>query len=260
MTRRSSLVRLWLLFPAFALLLLQACGEQPPNQPRQQGSVLVASASNFVIALNRLGPLFAEQSGYSVEVVSGSTGKLYAQVKAGAPFDVFLAADQARPKLLHAEGLATQPFGYALGILVLWRPAGGQPLQRLRSGTVSRIALANPQLAPYGLAAEQTLLRLEADGIGSPGLVQGENVGQAHSMIATGNTELGFTALAYVLALPVQQRGAVWEVPAHLHEPIRQDGVLLHRASRNPAAIAFVEFLQSPLAREHIKAAGYELP
>ena len=195
----------------------------------------------------------------------GSTGKLYAQVHAGAPYDVLLSADQERPLLLEAEGQTSERFVYAEGRLVLWHARANSettraPLDVLQNGRFSRLAMANPKLAPYGYAAQMTLDALGLSEHVRNKLVFGENLGQAHAMLATGNAELGFTALAYLLATPGEPSLRYWLVPTTMHAPIRQEAVLLRRAASNPAALAFMAFLRGTQAREVIAAAGYALP
>ncbi len=242
-----------------AVMLLPGCG----SERQQPEPVLVAVASNFVPALSQLQPLFEASGNYRLSMSVGSTGKLYAQIHAGAPYDVLLAADQERPRLLEQEGHAVERFVYAHGQLVLWRTgAHGEnpltPLEQLRTGQFSRLALANPELAPYGQAARSTLGSLGLLEQLTDKLVFGENLGQAHAMLATGNADLGFTAAAFLPAgvLPRQ----VWRVPTTEHTPIVQEAVLLQRAAQKPAAIAFITFLQSPEARELIAKVGYSVP
>lgn len=265
----------------WALALFSGCGSEIPADSRtvsaesgaqsskEPGTVLVAVASNFVPVLKQLQPLFTEDTGHRLSMSVGSTGKLYAQILAGAPYDVLLAADEVRPQRLETEGRGRGRFAYAEGRLVLWLVNGGArfaqrdaqaPLAALRSGNFSRLVMANPKLAPYGVAAEATLRALDLHEQVADKLVFGENLGQAHAMLATGNAELGFTALAFMLATPGDLPVQFWEVPAELHEPIRQEAVILNRATNNPAALAFSAFLQGAQARDVIAAAGYRLP
>ena len=227
--------------------------------------VLVAVASNFVPALKQLQPRFEAASGHRLSMSVGSTGKLYAQIHAGAPYDVLLSADQERPLLLENEGRTSERFAYAEGKLVLWHARANAdttaaPLELLRAGRFSRLVMANPKLAPYGAAAQMTLDALGLRERVADKLVFGENLGQAHAMLATGNAELGFTALAYLLATPGETSPRFWSVPATMHAPIRQEAVLLRRAAGNPAALAFMAFLRGAQAKEVIAAAGYALP
>lgn len=224
-------------------------------------SVLVAVAANFTATARQVADAFEQASGHDVKLVAGSTGKHFAQIVNGAPFDVLLAADRERAERLEREGRARpgSRFTYALGRLVLWRPAAGRTGtdgRVLDTGDFRHLALANPRLAPYGLAARQTLERLGLWGRLQDRMVFGENVGQTFRFVDSGAAELGFVALAQV-----RQAGADasewWVVPASHHAPIEQQAVLLSDAL---PAIAFLEFLQNDPARDIIRAAGYGVP
>ncbi|MCG8441517.1 MAG: molybdate ABC transporter substrate-binding protein, partial [Caulobacterales bacterium] len=218
---------------------------------------------NFKTAAEALEAAFEARSDHRIALTSGSTGKLYAQIVNGAPFDVFLAADQERPRLLEEDGraVAGSRVTYAVGRLVLWDPSGSAAgPERLARGAYRRLAIAQPDLAPYGAAAQQTLAALGLDAPTRPKRVFGESIGQAFAFVHTGNAELGFVALSQVLSLSPSRRGRWWEPPADLHNPIRQDGVLLARASENPAAQAFLAFLSGEAAAAVITGAGYALP
>lgn len=217
-------------------------------------------ASNFASTARILAKDFEDLSGHRVTLVSGSTGKHYAQIRAGAPFDVFLAADEARPRLLEGEGriVAGTRFTYALGRLVLWSAVGGLvdsevPLLE-RPDRFSFLAIANPTLAPYGRAAREVL---EAWGIWSSlegKIVQGENVAQAFQFVKSGNAEVGLVAWSQVKELGDSLPGSYRVVPRDLYAPIEQQAVLLRdtRAGRK-----FVEYLQSPSVRQLIQSHGY---
>jgi molybdate transport system substrate-binding protein len=223
-------------------------------------TVLVAVATNFVAALDTLEPAFTAQTGHALNRAAGATGQLYAQIVSGAPFDVLLAADQERPTRLAAEGLgaAASQFTYAQGQLVLFGPTAperiAQGLNGLADASLRRLAIANPLLAPYGLAAQQTLEQLGLWQTLQPKLVRGENIGQALTLVVTGNAELGFVAGSQVLDAPAAQ---ILRVPASYYDPIRQDAILLTRAADRPAALSFMAFLHSAAARELIERAGY---
>lgn len=230
----------------------------------QAEEAMLAVAANFAEPMQRLEAMFEERSGHALTLVLGSTGKLYAQITNGAPFDVLLAADQERPvRLVEADhAVAESRFTYAVGRLALWSAdpgmiadGGGNPV--LRSGDFDHVAIANPKLSPYGQAAKQTLERLGLWDDLSPKVVQGENIGQTFQMVATGNAELGFVALSYVVSERNAMPGSRWDVPAGLHEPIRQDAVLLARGAENPAAAGFLEFLRSPEAQTVVERFGY---
>ncbi len=221
----------------------------------------MAVAANAAEAVETLAAEFERESGHRVTVTVGSTGKLYAQILHGAPFDVFLAADQERPRLLVEEGIAVEDSQqtYAIGRLVLWSPDPAVPVNAdtLRDGSFRRLAIANPDLAPYGAAARETLRELGLWESLRPKIVLGENVGQAFAMAASGNAELGFVSLASVLSPRHGREGSYWEIPEHLHTRIRQDSVLLDRARDNPAARDFHEFLETPAALKIIESFGF---
>ena len=228
------------------------------------GETTVAVAANAAEVVETLAAEFERESGHRVTVTVGSTGKLYAQILHGAPFDVFLAADQERPRLLVEEGLAIEDSQrtYAIGRLVLWSPAPGVAVNAdtLRDGSFRRLAIANPDLAPYGAAARETLRELGLWESLRPKIVAGENVGQAFAMAASGNAELGFVSLASVLSPRNPRPGSRWDVPTRLHAAIRQDLVLLNRAGDNAAARSFHRFLSSPRALEIIESFGFLHP
>ncbi|MEO1251060.1 MAG: molybdate ABC transporter substrate-binding protein [Pseudomonadota bacterium] len=229
----------------------------------QAGEARVAVASNFAPTLDALIRGFERHTDHTIAVSSGSTGKLYAQIVNGAPFDIFLAGDAARPARLDEDGLAVagSRFTYAVGRLVLWDPAGGGvSADRLRYGEDRVIAMANPKLAPYGAAADQVLEGLGVTKNKKPKRVYGEDVGQTFAFIHTGNAPVGFIALAQILTLPESQRGTHWAPDAGDYAPIRQDGVLLQSADGNAAATAFLAFLKSGEARAIIAEAGYDIP
>lgn len=226
--------------------------------------VQVAVAANFVAPMKVLAVDFEKVSGHKVMVTAGATGKFYAQIKAGAPFDVFLAADDETPARLDQEG-ATVPgsrFTYAIGKLVLWSPkanavdANGDVLRR---NAFTHLALANPKLAPYGAAAFETLDKLGLLATLTPKFVQGESIGQTYSFVASGNAELGFVALSQVQEDGKLKSGSAWVVPARLHSPIRQDAVILSAARDNPGAAALMAYLKSAPAQQVIRAFGYDL-
>jgi molybdate transport system substrate-binding protein len=226
----------------------------------------IAVAANFSSTLAGLQRDFESSSQYRLAIVSGATGKLATQIIAGAPFDVFLAADDEATGELIAGGqaVAGSEFTYAIGTLALFS-ADPQLIKDngaavLKAGNFARLAIANPKLAPYGIAAEKTMQALGVGDALRPKIVMGENIAQAFQLIDTGNAELGFVALSQVLGSESGLKGSYWKVPSSLHEPIRQNAVLLARAKDNPAARAFLEFLRSSRARAKIVADGYEIP
>ena len=194
----------------------------------------------------------------------GSTGKLYTQIRNGAPFDVLLAADDETPAKLVKEGLAVPAsrFTYAIGALVLWSAKPGFVDNEgavLKKGAFAHLALAAPKLAPYGAAAIETLSKIGLMSTLSPKFVQGENIAQAYQFVSTGNAELGFVALSQVYANGKLTSGSVWVVPTDLYQPIRQDAVILTKGKINPAARDLVKFLKSKQAQDVIRSYGYTL-
>lgn len=226
------------------------------------GEVLVAVAANFAAPMARLAQAFEAASGHRVKVASGATGKLAAQVQAGAPFDVLLAADEATPARLLAEGhaVAGSAFPYAVGRLVLWSAQPGLVDAQgavLDSGRFRHLAIANPKTAPYGQAAMAVLAaRGLADRL-APKIVTGQSIAQAYQFVVTGNAELGFVALSQVQAPGQPRAGSAWVVPAELHPPIRQDAVRLKAGAANPAAAALLAWLQTEPARALMHEHGY---
>lgn len=234
---------------------------------------LVAVASNFGAPARELASRFEQESGHTLKLAQGSSGKLFAQVRNGAPFDVFLSADQEFPARLveQASAVKGSQFTYALGALALWSASDNEvlsadSLSALASDSAAsapaKIAIANPRIAPYGLAAQQVMgsaaLPAGAAERLAARIVYGENIAQAFQFVQTGNARMGFVALSQVLALTPQQRGAYWRVPSALHAPIRQDAVLLTRGENNLAARAFLHFLRGETAHAILQRYGYE--
>ena len=235
-----------------ALLALLA-----PVSARAESTTL-AVATNFAPLAEKLAADFAAASGHEITITAGATGKLYAQISAGAPFDAFLSADQKTAEKLVADGLALADsrFTYATGQLALWSADPARDLSDPKAALLaaSHIAIANPDLAPYGKAAMETIESLGLSDQISDRIVTGENIGQAQSMVASGAAALGFVASS---ALAGKTEGASWPVPADLHAPIRQDAVLLTRGADNAAATGFLAYLVTPDVRQKIAAAGY---
>ena len=218
-------------------------------------STNVAVAANFTAVAEELAPLFKAETGHDVTYSFGATGQLYTQISQGAPFEVFLAADDERPTKAVADGFGVDGtvFTYAIGALALYSTVldltdGNAALE----GPFDKIAIADPATAPYGRAAVEALTALGLYEAVTPKLVTGENISQTLQFIESGNAELGFVAASQVIG-----KDSVWIVPADLYEPIRQDAVLLKTGAENPAALAYVEFLKGDTARTVIEAAGY---
>ncbi len=234
------------------------------------GEVKVAVAANFLNTLHVLAPLFEQQSGHRLLISAGSTGKLYAQLHHGAPYDVFLAADDKHPALLEKEGLVMpgRRITYALGRLVLWsghsmplKPSEEGGAQILQQSGIRHVAIANPATAPYGRAAYQALNAMELWHTLKSRIVRGEDVGQVLQFVASGNAQLGFVALAQIRNQSRNPKntfsGDYWRVPEKFYDPIVQDLVLLKKAENNSAAHAFVAFMQTVQARALIQTSGY---
>jgi len=242
----------WLAAALFALAAAPACA----------GEVQVAVAANFAAPVQEIAAGFTRETGHKVVVIVGATGQLYAQIRNGAPFEVFLAADAQTPGRLEEEGRIVpghrQP--YATGRLVLYSAQPGFVNPRgevLRSGPYAHLALADPKTAPYGLAAREALEALGLWNAVQARIVMGESIAQAFQFVATGNAELGFVALSQVAPPGHPAPGSWWIVPEDLYHPIRQEAVLLRTAAANPVAAAFFDYLRSPAARTVIRSYGY---
>ena len=243
-------------------LLLSTAALALASWSAQAAQATVAVAANFAEPLRALAAVLEKTTGHRLEIVVGATGRLYAQIANGAPFDVFLAADQATPAKAESEGLTVpgSRFTYATGQLVLWSARAdlvdGQG-QVLRREGWRRLAVANPRTAPYGAAALQTLDRLGLQQALAPRLVQGESIAQAYNFAHTGNADLAFVAMSQVLESGRLKSGSMWVVPKQHHDPIRQDVVLLKRGASNEAARALMALMQSPAGKDLIRSFGY---
>jgi len=234
------------------------------SAPLHAAEVQVAVAANFTAPMQKIATDFEQATGHKAQLAFGSTGKFYAQIRNGAPFEVLLAADDETPAKLEKEGLgvAGTRFTYSIGQLALWSAKPGYVDARgavLKQGTFDHLALANPKLAPYGAAAVESLGKLGLLGSIEPKFVQGENIAQTFQFVSTGNAELGFVALSQIVEGGKLKGGSAWVVPASLHAPIRQDAVVLAKGKDNPAAAALMKYLKSDQARTVIKSYGYAL-
>ena len=231
------------------LLGLTACIAQNDSSAR------IAVATNFLETAQKLEAAFEADTEYEIDLVSGSTGQLYTQIINGAPYDVFLSADAARAtKLMEGgHGVKGTQFTYAEGQIVVF---GSQsPESDLKRGNFKALAIANPDLSPYGLAAKQALMSLGLYKALAPKLIYGQNVGQAYGFVATGNAELGIAALSQMN----QTADIFWILPQRYHGGVFQDGLLLSSGSDNKSASAFLNYLKTPKAKDIIKAAGYKV-
>ena len=226
------------------------------------GDVQVAVAANFTAPMRHIAADFEKETGHQVVMSFGATGKFYAQITSGAPFQVLLSADEETPAKLEKEGaaVANTRFTYATGQLVLWSARAGFVDQKgdvLRKNGFRHLAIAASKLAPYGAAALQVMNKLGVAESLEPKLVIGESIGQAFSFVQTGNAELGFVALSQVYENGKIKSGSGWIVPESLHAPIRQDAVLLARNGDSKAAVALLAYLKTDKAKAVMRSFGY---
>ncbi|MHA6789470.1 molybdate ABC transporter substrate-binding protein [Pseudomonas bijieensis] len=247
-------------FPCFAPLLLTTLFTVGTVQAYE---VQVAVAANFTAPLQAIAADFEKDTGHKVVAAYGATGQFYTQIKNGAPFEVFLAADDSTPARLESEGdtVKGSRFTYAVGTLALWSAKDGYvdgQGQVLKGNAFQHLSIANPKAAPYGLAATQVLDKLGLAAQVKSKIVEGQNITQAYQFVSTGNAELGFVALSQVYKDGKVTGGSAWIVPAELHDPIKQDAVILGKGRNNPAAVALVDYLKGPKAAAIIQAYGYQ--
>ncbi|USS54265.1 molybdate ABC transporter substrate-binding protein [Pseudomonas kermanshahensis] len=226
--------------------------------------VQVAVAANFTAPIQAIAKDFEKDTGHTLVAAYGATGQFYAQIKNGAPFEVFLAADDSTPAKLEQEKeiVPGSRFTYAIGTLALWSAKEGYVDAKgdvLKQNTYKHLSIANPKAAPYGLAATQVLDKLKLTEATQGKIVEGQNITQAFQFVSTGNAELGFVALSQIYKDGKVTSGSAWIVPSNLHDPIRQDAVILNKGKDSAAAKALVEYLKGPKAAAVIKSYGYEL-
>lgn len=228
------------------------------NLPAAQTNVAVAA--NFTEAAKEIAAAFKAKTGHEAVLSFGATGQFYTQITQGAPFQILLSADDARPKKLVDDGLAVldSRFTYAIGKLVLWSKTPGlvKGEETLKAASFAKLSICNPVAAPYGAAAIETMRSLKVFEALQPRLVEGATITQAYQFVETGNAELGFVALSQLTG---PETGSRWLVPQELYSPIRQDAVLLKGGAANEAATGFIAFLRSPEARAIIQKYGYVL-
>ena len=223
----------------------------------------VAVAANFAQTIKEISIVFEKDTGHKLAITQGSTGKLYAQISQGAPFEVFLSADDETPEKLITEGKAITGtrFTYAIGRLALWSPKpdlvdeGGQVL---KTDKFRFLAIANARVAPYGRAAVQVMQKLGVLASIEPRVVQGESITQTFQFVSTGNAQLGFVALSQINENGKIKSGSAWIVPENMHEQLRQDAVLLNPGKDSAAASALLNFLKSEKAKKIIASYGYQ--
>lgn len=230
----------------------------------QADEVQVAVAANFTAPIQAIAVDFEKDTGHKLIAAYGATGQFYTQIKNGAPFEVFLAADDSTPEKLEKEGdsVPGSRFTYAIGTLALWSAKPGYVDAKgevLKQGDYKHVSIANPKTAPYGLAATQVLAKEGLTDKVKSKLVEGQNITQAYQFVSTGNAELGFVALSQIYKDGKVTEGSAWIIPESLHDPIKQDAVILKKGENNPAAKALADYLKGPKATEIIKSYGYHL-
>jgi molybdate transport system substrate-binding protein len=248
---------------AAASLVSPALADQTqpaPGAATAVGTTHVAVAANFIEPAKEIAKLFKDKTGHEAILISGASGAFFGQIANGAPFEIFLSADEERPRLAVEQGFAVPEsrFTYAIGKLVLWSKVidVSKGEAALKAGNFSKLSIANPVAAPYGAAAIATLKALGLLDAIQPKIVQGSSIAQAFQFIDTRNAELGFVALSQLYG---NAEGTRWLVPSNLHQPIRQDAVLLKNGAADPASKAFLAFLKGPEARAVIQRYGYSL-
>lgn len=230
----------------------------------QADEVQVAVAANFTAPIQAIAADFEKDTGHKLVAAYGATGQFYTQIKNGAPFEVFLSADDTTPEKLEKEGdtVKGSRFTYAVGTLALWSAKEGYVDDNgevLKKNEYQHLSIANPKAAPYGLAATQVLEKLKLTEATKAKIVEGQNITQAYQFVSTGNAELGFVALSQIYKDGKVSSGSAWIVPASMHDPIKQDAVILNKGKDNAAAKALVEYLKGPKAAAVIKSYGYQL-
>ncbi|WP_222833018.1 molybdate ABC transporter substrate-binding protein [Pseudomonas sp. SC3(2021)] len=230
----------------------------------QADEVQVAVAANFTAPIQALAADFEKDTGHKLVAAYGATGQFYTQIKNGAPFEVFLSADDTTAEKLEKEGDSVKGsrFTYAIGTLALWSAKEGYVDAKgdvLKKNEYQHLSIANPKAAPYGLAATQVLEKLKLTEATKAKIVEGQNITQAYQFVSTGNAEVGFVALSQIYKDGKVSSGSAWIVPASLHDPIKQDAVILNKGKDSAAAKALVEYLKGPKAAAVIKSYGYQL-
>lgn len=230
----------------------------------QADEVQVAVAANFTAPIQAIAADFEKDTGHKLVAAYGATGQFYTQIKNGAPFEVFLSADETTAEKLEKEGDSVKGsrFTYAIGTLALWSAKEGYVDANgdvLKKNEYQHLSIANPKAAPYGLAATQVLEKLKLTEATKAKIVEGQNITQAYQFVSTGNAELGFVALSQIYKDGKVSSGSAWIVPASLHDPIKQDAVILNKGKDSAAAKALVEYLKGPKAAAVIKSYGYQL-
>lgn len=226
--------------------------------------VQVAVAANFIAPMEQIAAQFARDTGHKAVLSSGATGAIYTKITNGAPFGVFLSADDRTPARLAKENHAdaATDFTYSIGKLVLWSADANKvdaAGRMLAAGQFKHVAIANPDTAPYGKAAVEVMTKLSLYDQIKPKLVTGENISQTFQFVSTGNADIGFVALSQVYKDGKITQGSAWLIPTDLYTPIRQNAILLKKGSDNAAAKALLEYLKSAPAKKIIESFGYAI-
>ena len=229
----------------------------------QAAEIKVAVASNFANMLKEIAVEFQKDTGHQLAITPGATGKFYAQISNGAPFDVFLSADDETPRKLAQEGkaIAASQFTYAIGRLALWSPNPemvDKNADILKTDKFKFIAIANAKVAPYGQAAVQTMQKLGVLTKIEPRVVQGESISQTYQFVSTGNAQLGFVALSQIFENGKIKTGSAWIVPEEMHEQLKQDAVVLQSCKHMSACQALMDYLKSEKVKKMMASYGYK--
>ncbi len=229
----------------------------------QAAEIKVAVASNFANTLKEIAVEFQRDTGHQLAITPGATGKFYAQISNGAPFDVFLSADDETPRKLAQEGkaIAASQFTYAIGRLALWSPSPDlvdKNADILKTDKFKYIAIANAKVAPYGQAAVQTMQKLGVLSKIEPRVVQGESIAQTFQFVSTGNAQLGFVALSQIFENGKIKTGSAWIVPEEMHEQLKQDAVILQSCKNTAACQALMDYLKSEKIKKMMSSYGYK--
>ena len=232
--------------------------------PLRADEVQIAVAANFTAPMQKIAAEFERDTGHKVTLAFGATGKFYAQITNGAPFDVFLSADDETPARLEKEGYGVvgNRFTYAIGRLALWSAQEGKvdaKGEMLKNRAFQHLAIANPKTAPYGSAAIEVMQKMGVIAALQAKFVQGENIAQTYQFAVSGNAEIGFVSLSQIWKDGKISSGSAWIVPSNMHEAIRQDAMLLARGRDKRAASALLSYLKGEKARAIIKSYGYDL-
>jgi molybdate transport system substrate-binding protein len=249
-----------------AALLLVIPDLSRAQEQKSSPELVVAAAADLSSALKEIGESFQKKTGAKVKLSFGASGALMQQIQNGAPFDIFFSADMDYPRQLIAAGEAENLYQYAVGKLVLWVPADSKldvehkGVGILLDPSVKKIAIANPQHAPYGRAAVAAMKHAGSYEHVAGRIVMGENVSQAAQFVESGNAQVGFVALAHAKAPSMQSKGKYWEIPQDYYPPLAQGVVIISRSQHKKAALEFLEYIKTKEAAETLRRYGFSLP